>query len=138
MEKIPWFQEGLRFECTQCGNCCTGSPGYVWVNREEIQRLADLLGLELSEFHRQYLRKVHGRESLIELPGGDCVFFDSETRRCRVYSERPRQCRSWPFWGSNLRSPQTWQSTCQVCPGSGQGELVPLEEIETRSRQIRI
>jgi len=138
MEKIPWFQEGLRFECTQCGNCCTGSPGYVWVNREEIQRLADCLGLSLSEFHRQYLRKVHGRESLIELPGGDCVFFDSETRRCRVYSERPRQCRSWPFWGSNLRSPQAWQSTCQVCPGSGQGELVPLEEIETRSRQIRI
>ncbi len=138
MEKIPWFGEGLRFECTQCGNCCTGAPGYVWVSRGEIQRLADFLGLSLSHFRRQYVRKVHGRESLIERSGGDCVLFDSETRRCRVYSERPRQCRSWPFWPSNLRNPMAWQSTCQVCPGSGQGKLVPLEEIEARSGKIRI
>ena len=27
---------GLRFECTQCGDCCTGAPGYVWVNKAEI------------------------------------------------------------------------------------------------------
>ena len=41
MPKTPWFKDGLRFECTQCGDCCTGSPGYVWVNDEEISALAE-------------------------------------------------------------------------------------------------
>ena len=36
----PWFKDGLRFKCTQCGDCCTGAPGYVWVNQEEIEALA--------------------------------------------------------------------------------------------------
>ena len=26
-----WYRDGLRFECTRCGACCTGAPGYVWV-----------------------------------------------------------------------------------------------------------
>ena len=32
----PWYAEGLRFKCTECGQCCTGAPGYVWVNEEEV------------------------------------------------------------------------------------------------------
>ena len=23
-KKQPWYREGLRFECTQCGACCSG------------------------------------------------------------------------------------------------------------------
>ena len=29
----PWYRDGLRFACTRCGACCTGAPGYVWVDR---------------------------------------------------------------------------------------------------------
>ena len=30
-----WYaEEGLAFECTGCGDCCTGAPGYVWVIRD--------------------------------------------------------------------------------------------------------
>ena len=36
----PWYADGLNFTCTQCGNCCTGGPGFVWISREEIVRLA--------------------------------------------------------------------------------------------------
>ena len=35
-----WYDAGLKFQCTRCGACCTGAPGYVWVNGEEIARLA--------------------------------------------------------------------------------------------------
>ena len=35
-----WYRDGLQFECTQCGNCCTGDPGYVWVTPEEIKAIA--------------------------------------------------------------------------------------------------
>ena len=35
-----WYAEGLRFGCTQCGNCCTGPPGAVWFTAEEGRAMA--------------------------------------------------------------------------------------------------
>ncbi len=138
MATEPWFKEGLRFECTQCGNCCTGAPGYVWVNQEEIDALAESIGLSVEEFERQYVRRVGVRRSLVELPNGDCVFFDGKTRRCTVYGSRPRQCRTWPFWQSNVRTAETWADTCQVCPGSGHGALYPVEEVLRQVKVFRV
>jgi Fe-S-cluster containining protein len=129
MDEQPWYKSGLRFECTQCGNCCTGAPGYVWVNREEIAALARKLGVSVAAFEQKYVRAVGIRKSLIEYANGDCVFFDGNSRKCTVYDARPRQCRTWPFWQSNVQSKQSWQRTCQVCPGSGKGKLYPAEQI---------
>ena len=75
--------------------------------------------------------------SLREKANGDCVFYEAG-RGCTVYSVRPRQCRTWPFWESNVLTPETWEHTCKVCPGSGQGELIPVEEITRRLRVIRL
>lgn len=138
MSDLPWYRDGLRFQCTQCGDCCTGAPGYVWVTSDEIAALAAALGLQVDVFEAQYVRQVGARKSLKEFPGGDCVLFDSQTRRCTVYAARPRQCRTWPFWDSNLRTPADWQHTCQVCPGSGRGRLYTLEEIEELRRVIKV
>ena len=129
MSDKPWYHEGLRFTCSQCGDCCTGAPGFVWVTNEEIAGLAKLLEIDVDEFENLYVRKVGMRKSLKEFPSGDCVFF-TEQRNCNVYSARPRQCRTWPFWDSNLRSPEAWEATCEVCPGSGQGKLHQLKSIE--------
>lgn len=135
----PWYGDGLRFECTACGDCCTGAPGHVWINQQEIAALTQCLGLrEAAEFEQLYVRNVGMRKSLREYPNGDCVFFDNQNRRCNVYEARPRQCRSWPFWNSNLRTTQNWEQTCQICPGSGQGRLYSLGEIETARNVIRI
>jgi uncharacterized protein len=135
----PWYADGLRFQCTQCGDCCTGAEGYVWVNDEEIRHLAAALGMDdLAAFEARYVRKVGVRKSLKEFANGDCVFFDGQSRKCTVYQQRPRQCRTWPFWDSNLRTPKAWKETCEVCPGSGQGKLYNLEAIETQRKVIRI
>ena len=40
---LPWYGGGLRFTCTQCGNCCTGQPGYVWISKKEIRGYVALL-----------------------------------------------------------------------------------------------
>ena len=125
----PWFQDGLRFTCTACGDCCTGAPGYVWVRDEDIAMLAAHLGLDVDTFERRFVRRVGIRKSLIEFSDGDCVFFDPQKRNCSVYEARPLQCRTWPFWDSNIKSPAAWKHTCQVCPGSGQGTLYPVEKI---------
>ncbi len=129
MDQEPWFKDGLRFQCSQCGDCCTGAPGFVWVNQVEIEALAKQMGVDVDEFERKYVRRVGIRKSLVEFPNGDCVFFDGQARKCTVYDARPRQCRTWPFWHSNVRSAEDWEYTCQVCPGSGKGPLVPIERI---------
>ena len=138
MADQPWYHQGLRFECSQCGDCCTGAPGFVWVNQEEIAALAAAIHLEVDEFERKYVRKVGARRSLVEFPNGDCVFFDGQARKCTVYDARPRQCKTWPFWDSNLATPADWKHTCQVCPGSGQGKLYSLEDIEAQRNVMKV
>jgi uncharacterized protein len=135
---LPWYRDGLRFTCTQCGDCCTGAPGHVWVNNEEIIALASLLGMSEEAFEDTYVRRVGARKSLKELPTGDCVLLDGESRKCTVYSVRPRQCRTWPFWDSNLKTPDAWAHACQVCPGSGRGELHSLSQIEEQRKVLKV
>ena len=133
----PWYHEGLRFTCTRCGHCCTGDPGFVWVNDDEITDLAELRGETVERFLALYTRQAGHERSLRERPNGDCVFFDRE-QGCTVYAARPRQCRTWPFWESNVRSPEAWERTCKVCPGSGHGKLIAAEEITRRLNSIRL
>lgn len=134
----PWYKDGLNFRCTGCGNCCTGAPGVVWVNEEELRAIADFLGKTIGEVRLMHTRVMGNRVSLTEYANGDCVYFDGATRRCTIYPVRPPQCRSWPFWNSNLESPETWKLTQKDCPGAGSGDFVSLEEIERRAAMINI
>lgn len=134
----PWYREGLQFTCSQCGDCCSGAPGYVWVNGEEIAAMAARRAMPVDEFEEIYVRRVGVRRSLKEFRNGDCALLDRETRKCSVYQDRPRQCRTWPFWDSNLKSPKTWQETCDVCPGAGAGRLYQLEEIRAQAAVVKV
>ncbi len=137
-DKQPWYAAGLKFKCSGCGDCCTGAPGYVWINKQEISDMAAVVGMDVQEFEDKYVRQIGIRKSLVEFPNGDCVFFDNESRKCNVYNARPRQCKTWPFWDSNLKSPETWERTCEDCPGSGTGKLYQLDEIESQRKVFRI
>ena len=138
MSESPWYGNGLRFECTGCGQCCTGDPGYVWVTNGEIAVLAQSMAMAVTDFEAAFVRTVGRRKSLVELPNGDCIFLDTQTRRCRLYQTRPAQCRTWPFWESNVRSARAWEEIRQVCPGSGRGTLVPREDVESRAAERRV
>lgn len=137
-EKQPWYRDGLHFTCTQCGNCCTGAPGVVWVDDEEIAAIAEFLDKPLGEIRLFHTRPVRGRVSLTEFANGDCTFFDGATRGCKIYPVRPKQCRTWPFWKSNLASPEAWDETRMSCPGAGQGAFVSFDEVEVRVNVIDI
>ncbi|HUN82253.1 MAG TPA: YkgJ family cysteine cluster protein, partial [Phycisphaerae bacterium] len=96
-----WYREGLSFTCTQCGNCCTGAPGYVFVSDEEIGRISAFLGRTDGTLDKKHLRRVGRRFSLTEdKKSGDCCFLTHENgkRICSIYPVRPLQCRTWPFW----------------------------------------
>jgi Fe-S-cluster containining protein len=133
----PWYQDGLRFECTRCGKCCSGFPGFVWVNEAELQAIAEFRGQPLDEVIGLYARYVNGRRSLRDNLKDDCIFYDP-TAGCTIYPVRPRQCRTWPFWESNVQSPETWAKTQTTCPGAGNGELITAEEITRRVKTIKL
>jgi Fe-S-cluster containining protein len=133
----PWYQDGLRFRCTRCGNCCTGEPGYVWVNDEELTAIAGHRGETVQQVTALYTRQAGTGRSLREKANGDCVFYD-RAQGCTIYPVRPRQCRTWPFWESNVRTPEAWGRTCEICPGSGKGDLISAEEITHSLNVIRL
>jgi Fe-S-cluster containining protein len=135
-EQEPWYRDGLNFTCTQCGNCCTGAPGVVWVDDAEIKAIADLTGKSTGEILLMHTRLYAGRRTLTEYANGDCTFFDPEKRGCTIYEARPVQCRTWPFWNSNLKDKASWDSLSPDCPGAGKGAFVSFEEIQKQSEQI--
>jgi uncharacterized protein len=122
----PWYRDGLHFGCTRCGACCHG-PGYVWVERSEIEALAHCLDLDVDTFGRRYLRRVDGRDALVDGPDEACVFWRDG---CTVYAARPRQCRTFPFWSDNLSSEAAWDRVAAESPGVNQGRLYGIGEIE--------
>jgi Fe-S-cluster containining protein len=133
-----WYAEGLRFACTGCGDCCGGGPGYVWVNQAEIDALAARVEMTPEAFEKKYVNQIGVRRSLKEKRNYDCVFLDGDTRRCTVYEQRPRQCRTWPFWDSNIRTPDAWEAAQEACPGCGHGKLYSIETIQEQAAVIRI
>ena len=145
---IPWYSSGLQFTCTECGNCCTGGPGYVWISPDEIDRLAKHLKLSRKETLQAYCRRIGGRISLKETrtpqDNYDCIFLreipptPAERRRgqrlpkriCSIYSVRPLQCRTWPFWHGNLYDKEAWNRAATRCPGLNTGRHYTQQQIE--------
>lgn len=125
-----WYEKGLRFKCTECGKCCTGVPGYVWVTETEMQAMADFLSLSLKDFMCRYIRRVGQRYSLVESRVTyDCVFL--KDKKCQVYGARPTQCRTYPWWPHNLQSEESWQETARNCEGiNPEAPIVPSEKID--------
>lgn len=113
---MTWYRDGLPFHCTGCGACCTGSPGYVWVTREEIEEIAQFLGVSPEEFIKNQTRSIDGHLSLLEKDHPyDCYFL--KDKKCQIYPVRPKQCKSFPWWPENIASQENWNETAKRCEG---------------------
>ncbi len=123
MNSVHWYQDGLRFECTRCGHCCGGGPGLVHITAAEIAAAAGRLNLTEEEFRERYTR-LYRKDIVIlqEKPNFDCIFYDRQ-QGCLIYDQRPTQCRTFPFWNQNVRSPSAWAETAKDCPGMNHGTL---------------
>ena len=135
-----WYKDGLSFTCTQCGNCCTGAPGYVFVSAEEIARISAFLGRIDGSLDRKHLRPIGRRFSLTEdKASGDCCFLvhADGKRMCSIYPVRPLQCRTWPFWDINLESIDDWNAAAVHCPGMNRGKRYDFVQIELRRTAAR-
>lgn len=129
VSRSPWYREGLRFRCTRCGNCCRGA-GNVWVAADEIAALAESLELSDGDFRKGYVRRSGLGIVLRQKRDQDCVFW-SASSGCAVYEQRPRQCRTYPFWRGIVHSRKSWEDESRGCPGIGRGDL----DLETEIAQ---
>jgi len=103
MEQKDYPYKFDEHRCSTCeGNCCIGESGYIWINKDEIVKLAKHLDMSVEELKKEYLFKVDYkysiREKLISKENYACVFFDLTKKQCSVYEARPTQCRTFPFW----------------------------------------
>jgi Fe-S-cluster containining protein len=129
----PWFSEGLRFQCTGCGKCCTGSPGYVFLSRGDLDRFATHFACSPEEFVSQYGK--HDGEHIIlqDSPGtSSCIFL--KDGKCSAYEARPTQCRTFPWWIHNLREPEDWEEAAKSCEGINHVDAPIVSSLEIQSQ----
>ena len=128
MSPKSWYHKGLRFECTQCGNCCRnhGDYAFVYLAAADVEAMSAELKLSTTDFYEQYC-KEDGGYTILRMDDPQCPFLQ-EDNRCTVYKARPKQCRTWPFWEENLKQ-KAWEGPVkECCPGIGEGELIPASE----------
>ena len=132
MEQRPYFfDRGLRFECQRCGACCVGEPGTIFVSPFESEVIAAHLEMTPAAFTDTYLYPYKTGYSIKEDAVGRCRFFADG---CSIYPVRPHQCRTFPFWFSNLRSERRWRRIGRQCPGIGQGRRFTRGQILSIAR----
>lgn len=116
MKEYPFSFNSLA--CEQCGGkCCIGESGVIWVTFQEIEAISCEINIAVDNFISLYCTKIDYRFSLKEKPfeaGWACVFFDEKHRHCSIYSVRPQQCRTFPFWERFKKYPH---EVVQECPG---------------------
>jgi len=124
-----WYDEGLRFSCLKCGNCCraNGDYAFVYVTTEEVKRVMGHLDIPRKEFMRNHCSRLEGR-TIIKFKDGACSL--AHENRCLVYKVRPIQCKAWPFWIENLDEWVWHEEVASICPGVNRGRLYTKEEIE--------
>jgi Fe-S-cluster containining protein len=124
--KKEGFSYGFNpLACNSCGGrCCIGESGYIYVTKSEIQKISELLGLDINEFASKYLFKKGYKYSIKEVKYGEsyeCVFFDRELNGCKIYEARPNQCATFPFWDYYKNRIEELK---QECPGIIENENI--------------
>lgn len=120
------LEQGIRFQCLGCGNCCTGEPGVLYLTLKEISGIASYLNISPNVFIDKYTYIYKNNYCLCELRDGSCVFYQNT---CLIYRYRPNQCRTFPFWWKNIHNPDNWRQSLQECPGIGKGPFYSQERI---------
>jgi len=105
------MEEGAFYRCQRCTNCCRW-PGEVPVTGEEIDTIADFLGVTADAFIARFttLRRSRRGLTLIEEQDGKCVFLDGID--CRIQEVKPNHCAGFP----NRWNFPGWRSECEARP----------------------
>ena len=126
------YKEGIRFECQGSGKCCVSreSYGFVYLSDNDLKRFSNYFKLSIKKFKEEYCQITDGFVHLIEKTelNGNCIFL--KDKKCAVYTCRPSQCRTWPFWNENMNV-KVWNKNISInCPGIGKGKIIKYKIVK--------
>lgn len=131
-----FYENGLKFECSRCSFCCGHSPGFVYLSRNDLERLLDFFKMPVKEFIEKYCRFVdyyYGETvlALKELKNFDCILWNNG---CSAYNARPVQCSTYPFWSWMIKDKKVWDECSKDCPGINRGKIWNKNQIEEQKK----
>ena len=128
-----FFKKGINFQCQGSSNCCVsrGSYGYVYLSKKDLIKIAKYLNVSINLFKKKYCEYSDGYLHLKEINiNGNCQFL--ENKKCSIYTARPMQCRTWPFWKENMNTKKWNNEILDFCPGIGKGRLISFSMIQKK------
>ncbi len=92
--------ERIQYNCAKCPGYCCSYP-VITVTKYDLERLAKHFDLSPEEAEKRFTKSQHGYKRIMrrkadEHYGKICRFFDTEERRCTIYTARPAVCRAFP------------------------------------------
>jgi Fe-S-cluster containining protein len=133
---FKFYKSGLRFECTQCGECCRLPGGKIIVTYKDLKQIANYLDLNNEELLKKFCTTNRNNIFLKDSDKNYCIFL--EDNHCRIYEVRPLQCRTFPFWPENLKSKYRWKLVKLYCSGIDQGPIFSYEKIQEISKKQKV
>ena len=125
----------MRFQCQPgCIRCCE-QKGYVYLNGDDIARLAGHLEITRAEFQRRYLCGTAPLLRFRKPRGKQCAFL--EGHGCAVHAVKPLQCRAFPYWPELLDHASERREAAKYCPGMNHGPLVNIESARAIAGEVQ-
>jgi Fe-S-cluster containining protein len=79
-------------DCTTCGNCCrTLRPS---VSTEELVKLTKLEKMPIEDYISDFTERIDDTPPILFLKAMPCRYL--ENKKCRIYANRPEDCRTYP------------------------------------------
>ncbi len=134
-----FYENGIKFKCQGSSNCCVsrGNYGYVYLSKRDLIKIAKYLNVSINLFKKKYCEYSDGYMYLKEINiNGNCQFL--ENKKCSIYTARPMQCRTWPFWKENMNTKNWNKELINFCPGIGKGKLISSSMIQKKiNRELK-
>ena len=132
--RVPIATINFRFECQPgCTRCCT-QPGEVYLNEEDVRRMAAHLGGTEQTFEDAYCERDSDGDLRLTTPTDKACHFLLESG-CAIHKVKPLQCRAFPFWPEKVANRRAWKNLSRTCPGIGAGPIIPVEQVRAAAQE---
>ena len=90
-----------KYDCNKCPGYCCSYP-LIEVTQRDIARVAKHFDVSVEKAKKKFFRYDRSEKSWVLRQKEDehfkkiCRFFDTEERRCTIYTARPGVCRDYP------------------------------------------
>jgi uncharacterized protein len=136
LDRIFDETQTLDFKCTGCGDCCKGG-GDVFFTDEDLNAIEEFYEIKDSQKAKFRKKFIQYKENGLYVHSSEIDCFFLKDNRCEIYSLRPLQCRSYPFWPSVYRSKDSLRTLQKNCAGAmkGTGKIFSRDSVIRRTNQ---